>query len=181
MRLLAGLALLGVVSAASPGPTPTTPAQIAAASAQAAAAKKNEALNEDFQNYIMVVCGSVAAGMIIWRVGIELIKYIRTVTSLNNDTQRYFALPRAVYGKFKKHMLYAPLFRKRHNREFQLSAAINVGTLPTRFQFLFLLGYLGTNVAFCVLSINWCGDFSQTSRAFRNRTGVLATVNMVCF
>lgn len=37
-----------------------------------------------------------------------------------------------IWPWFKKHVLYAPLNNKRHNREIQLSAALNVGTIPSR-------------------------------------------------
>jgi hypothetical protein len=163
--------LLDIVSAEAPA-TPTS-------TAVAAAKMRAVALNEGFMNYIMIICGSLTVGLLLWRGILELIKHVRTMASLNNDTQRYFAIPNHAYSNFKKHLLYAPIFRKRHNREFQISAAINVGTLPTRFQLLFLTAYLGTNVAFCVLSIDWNGDYTITLKAFRNRTGVLATVNMV--
>jgi hypothetical protein len=94
--------------------------------------------NQDFYNYIFIICGSLVAALVVWRVGLESVKYVRTLTCLNNDTQSYFRLPSEAFATFKKHVLYAPIFRKRHNREFQLSAAVNVGTLPTRLQLLFL-------------------------------------------
>lgn len=159
---------------------PATPSPTGAVAQAAAAAKVRAALlNEDFKDYIMIICGSLALALIIWKVWMELIKHVRTLACLNNENQQYFTIPSIHYANFKKYLLYAPIFRKRHNREFQLSAAINVGTLPTRFQLMFLSLYLGTNVAFCVVSINWDGDFTNTSKALRNRAGVLATINMV--
>ena len=98
---------------------------------------------------------------------------------LNNDTQRYFVAPSQAFASFKKHLIYAPVFSKRHNREFKLSAAVNVGTLPTRLQLLFLMAYFGTNVVFCVVSITWDGAFATVCQQLMNRTGVLAVVNMV--
>jgi hypothetical protein len=35
------------------------------------------------------------------------------------------------WSNIKKYILYAPLGKKRHNRELQLSSAVNVGTLPS--------------------------------------------------
>jgi hypothetical protein len=96
---------------------------------------------------------------------------------LNNDTQFYFTRPSEKFAAIKKHILYAPVFSKRHNREFQLSTAINVGTLPTRLQLAFLVGYLGTNVIFCVYGIQFSG--TTAAQYLRNRTGILAVVNMV--
>jgi hypothetical protein len=175
------MAVLAIAKMAS---AQAAPAQTgAAATAAAAAAKalqvKAAMFNQDFYNYIFIICGSLVAALLVWRVGMESVKYIRTLTCLNNDTQRYFTVPSERFASFKKHVLYAPIFRKRHNREFQLSAALNVGTLPTRLQLLFLMSYFGTNVAFCVVSIDWSQKFTTAAHELRNRTGILAVVNMV--
>lgn len=157
------------------------PTQTGTAAAAAAALNTNAAqLNQDFYNYIFIVLASVIVALTMWRVGLESVKYVRTLTCLNNDTQRYFASPSLTFASFKKNLLYAPVFGKRHNKEFKLSAAINVGTLPTRFQFLFLTAYLGTNVAFCVVSITWDQPLVTVAKQLRNRTGILSMVNMVC-
>jgi hypothetical protein len=131
-------------------------------------------------NYILFICASVSAALIIWRLVNVLSRYLRTITSLNNETQRYFITESQNLSFFKRNLLYAPIFRKRHNREFQLSTAINVGTLPTRVQLIFLVGYLATNVAFCVVDIPFAGSFNAAAGILRNRTGSLAIVNMVC-
>jgi hypothetical protein len=176
-RTLAVLAVAQMVSAqAAPAQSGT-----AAPAAQAAAALQAKAAiwNEDFSNYMFIILGSLIAALLVWRVGTESVKYVRTLASLSNDTQRYFTAPSEKFSSFKKHILYAPIFRKRHNREFQLSSAINVGTLPTRLQLLFLMSYFGTNIAFCVVSIDWDQPLATASRELRNRTGILAVVNMV--
>ncbi|PBP28679.1 ferric reductase like transmembrane component, partial [Diplocarpon rosae] len=117
--------------------------------------------------------------MMCWRVGIESVKYVRHLTCLNNETQAYFVAPAERFASFKKHLLYAPAFSKRHNRELQISSAINMGTLPTRLQGLFLMAYLGTNVAFSVVSIDWSLPYADALVQLRNRTGTLAVVNMI--
>lgn len=184
-RSLAVMALAKMVAGAgeeAPASTNSTGATGAAAAAKAAAAKAaiNAAvLNQDFYNYIFVVCGSLIAALLVWRVGLESVKYVRQLTCLNNETQLYFTRPSDRFASIKKHFLYAPIFSKRHNREIQLSSAINVGTLPTRFQLLFLVGYFATNVAFCVVNIQWNGPAATAARELRNRTGILAVVNMV--
>jgi hypothetical protein len=171
---MAVLALATLVSAqAAPGQSR------AAAAATKALQAKAAMFNQDFYNYIFIICGSLVAALLVWRVGLESVKYVRTLTCLNNHTQRYFTVPSEAFASFKKHVLYAPIFRKRHNREFQLSAAVNVGTLPTRLQLLFLISYFGTNVAFCVVSIDWNQTFTTAAKELRNRTGILAVVNMV--
>jgi hypothetical protein len=170
-RLLAVLAVAKMISAANTTTAALTPAQILNA--------KAKVYTQDFYNYIFIVLASLIAALIVWRVFIETTKHIRTLACLNNDTQRYFTKPAESWASFKKHLLYAPVFSKRHNREIQLSPAINVGTLPTRFQLMFLIGYFGTNVAFCIVSIDWNQPRVTAAKQLRNRTGVLAVVNMV--
>ena len=138
-----------------------------------------EVLNQDFYNYVFIILASLTVALAMWRIGMESVKYVRTLTCLNNDTQRYFAAPSHTFAAIKKNLLYAPIFGKRHNREIQLSSAVNVGTLPTRFQLLFVAGYFGTNVAFCVVSIQWDAAYTTVCQELRNRTGILAVVNLV--
>ena len=135
--------------------------------------------NELLSHYLFAVLGCLAAVLIIWRCLNVLVRYVRQVTCLNNDTQRYFAAPSAKVSFFKKTMQYAPILTKRHNREFALSSAVNMGTLPTRLQLVVLTGYFATNVAFCVLNISFHENFDSVADQLRNRTGVLAVVNMV--
>lgn len=135
--------------------------------------------NAALSNFLLVLCGGLSLLVIIWRLTTLLVQYVRTVACLTNDTQRYFARPSPKFSWLKKNLLYAPLFRKRHNREFQLSSAVNVGTLPTRFQFFFLLGYFALNVAFCVINIPFFESYDDVARQVRNRSGTLATVNMI--
>ncbi|KAI1133063.1 ferric-chelate reductase [Nemania abortiva] len=130
-------------------------------------------------NYLLFITAIGSALVIIWRLSLVVTKYVRTAASLNNDTQRFFARPSYKFSWIKKHILYAPLLSKRHNREFQLSSAINVGTLPSRFQFLFLIGYFATNVAFTVVHIPFAESAADGLKQLRNRSGTLATVNMI--
>lgn len=147
----------------------------AVAAAKAAAAQDNEM----FSDYLYIICGAVSVAVIAWKLLDIATKWMRTVVCLNNDRQRYFALPSPKLAALKKHILYAPVLRKRHNREIQLSTAINVGTLPTRFQLLFLIAYFATNVVFCVIRIDFSGEWTTTAGILRNRTGVLSVINMV--
>lgn len=135
--------------------------------------------NEKFYDYIFIILGALVGAMTIYRVLMEGTKYVRKITSLNNETQRYFAMPNKTYASFKKNFLYAPIGSKRHNREIQLTKAVNVGTLPTRFQLLFLIAYFGTNVVFTVYTIDWSAATATAAQELRNRSGILCMVNMV--
>ncbi|KAK6062739.1 ferric reductase like transmembrane component [Seiridium cupressi] len=134
--------------------------------------------NDALSNYLLWTCAIIAACLIVWRGTTSLIKYVRHVSCMGNDTQRYFAHASGKVSWFKRNVLYSPILGKRHNREFQLSKATNMGTLPTRFQLIFLVGYLATNVAFCVVNIPF-ESFTDGGKQLRNRSGTLAVVNMI--
>jgi hypothetical protein len=136
-------------------------------------------VNDMLSSYLLVVLGAISVALLTWRLTTLLVRHVRTVTCLHNDTHRYFAQSSEIYSWFKKNVQYAPIFRKRHNREFQLSSALNIGTLPTRMQLVFLLGYFATNVAFCVITIDFSGSLKSVATLVRNRTGYLAVANMV--
>ncbi|KAJ9668232.1 hypothetical protein H2201_001662 [Coniosporium apollinis] len=163
-------ALLAVVastaSAAGPAGAPTGPTEA------------------DFENvhFSRIICWTWVAcvgSLVIYQIIVRSVRYVRTITCLNNDTQRFFARPRPTHALLKRDFIDAPLLRMRHHREFKLSAALNVGTLPSRIQTLYLAGYLAMNVAFCVLSIDWSGVEKSVASELRNRTGVLAVMNML--
>ena len=145
-----------------------SPAQLAAAAFD----------NELFAHYLVILLAAIVVALGIYRVVILSVQYIRTLTCLNNDTQRYFEEPSHAYGNFKQHLIYAPLFRKRHNRELRISS-LSFGILPTRFQSLFLTAVVVMNIVFCAYKIEWHGNQSALLNHLRNRTGTLAVVNMI--
>jgi hypothetical protein len=138
-----------------------------------------ESLTEALASYLLIVCGSFAAAIVLWRFIRHSTALVRTVVSLGNSKQRYFAIASPRLEAFKVHLLWAPISRKRHNREIQLSPAINVGTLPTRLQLLFIVGYFATNIAFCIIDIPYTKSYVAAATMLRNRSGVLCLVNMV--
>lgn len=115
-----------------------------------------------------------------YKVAYHLQAKLRLLLCLGNEKQQYWATSSSdIFPTVKREVLWAPVFSKRHNREFKLSQAVNVGTLPTRFQGILILGFLGVNVAFCTLSINWSQPRKDVLKAIRNRTGIMSTVNLV--
>ncbi|KAK7417413.1 hypothetical protein QQZ08_011632 [Neonectria magnoliae] len=135
--------------------------------------------NTALSTYLFIICGAVVGAVIVWKVAEKVNKLIRQISCLNNDRQRYFSIPSPNVAALKRHLLYAPIMSKRHNREIQLSSAINVGTLPTRFQLLFLTAYFTINVVFCVIDIPYAENITIAAAALRNRSGVLAVMNMI--
>ncbi len=134
--------------------------------------------------YTALTWAAIVGIMFTYRWSTELLHHIRRIANLNQSSsgdgkQKYFSLPNEKWASFKRHFLIAPLFRKRHNREFKLSAAINVGTLPSRPQTLFLIGYLVMNVVTAAMHINWHGDTATWLGDARARTGTLSVLNMI--
>lgn len=79
----------------------------------------------------------------------------------------------------KKHLIYAPLWNKRHNRELKISSAISVGTLPSRLHTIILFIYLGSNFAYMFV-LKWFNENKWALCAeLRGRSGTLSLVNMV--
>lgn len=129
-----------------------------------------------------MLCSLAAfAGLpLLYRFIFVVYAQIRLLVSMHAENQRYFATPSTEWIPWvKRHMLWAPLFRNRHNKEFQLSQAGNYGTLPTRFQTFFLVGYIVGNAIFCTYMIHWDAGTATVLGEVRNRSGVLSTVNMV--
>ncbi|PTU23021.1 hypothetical protein P175DRAFT_0491426 [Aspergillus ochraceoroseus IBT 24754] len=108
--------------------------------------------------------------------------YLRHISSLaaNRRQQTFWSVEESqLWVSIKKHLLYAPLGRKRHNREIQLSSAINVGTLPSRFQTILITLYVASQIAYCCIL-----DYNENVKAalvaeLRGRSGTLAVLNMV--
>ncbi|KAL2149971.1 hypothetical protein VTH82DRAFT_7647 [Thermothelomyces myriococcoides] len=79
----------------------------------------------------------------------------------------------------KRNLLYAPLWKKRHNREIRLSSAANMGTLPSRLHSLLLFGYLASNLAYLFI-LDWKNENKYALCAeIRGRSGTLSVVSMV--
>lgn len=172
------------VTGSTNGTVATTNTTGAAAAQNATTAAASSAFNPALENqllakYLLLIIGSVAIAMFLQRAIYAMLRHVRTVTSLQNETQRYYARADPQMSWIKRNLVYAPVFHKRHNREIQMSSAVNIGTLPTRLQLAFLAAYFGTNVAFCLIDIQLHSNFSTAAAQLRNRSGVLSVVNMV--
>lgn len=160
--------------------TGSTPAAASSSTTSSQAAK---AMLEQLNNYLdrdyLIALAAVALALFVYRAAISVVQHTRTVACLSNDTQRYFAIPNLDFTKFKNQFLYAPVFKNRHNREFHLSSALNMGTLPTRFQSIFLIGIVAANITLCVYDIPWMSAEASILPVLRNRMGTIAVANMI--
>ncbi|KAI9847423.1 MAG: hypothetical protein M1838_000918 [Thelocarpon superellum] len=113
------------------------------------------------------------------QMGVAHVRHLFSLTA-THDQQRYWMRDHTtIWPRLKEHLLYAPLWKKRHNREMQLSSAINMGTLPSRLHTILLLLYIFSNVAYTLI-LDYRGQTKSALIAeVRGRAGVLAVVNMI--
>ncbi|EZF32449.1 hypothetical protein H101_03958 [Trichophyton interdigitale H6] len=138
-----------------------------------------ELYDDKVARYYILSGGSVFAVILIWSAVIRMSAHIRRLTSLSNDTQRYFITAHNFWAWMKRHVMYAPLLWKRHNREYRLSAALNMGTLPTRFHTVLLLMVVGSNAYLCLHKLPFSSPEKEFLPSIRKRTGTMATVNLI--
>ncbi|KAI4231518.1 MAG: hypothetical protein L6R40_007712 [Gallowayella cf. fulva] len=109
------------------------------------------------------------------------ISQLRHIFNLDSDhvQQAYWARNGSVtWPWLKKHLVYAPLIKKRHNRNFQMGR-LNMGTLPSRFHTILLTLYILSNIVYCCfLNYKSCNKVAILAE-LRGRTGHLAFVNMM--
>ena len=143
--------------------------------AEVAAVAKDNLL---FSHYVLIVLSAIVVSFFIYRIASDSVRHLRTLTCLNNDTQRYFRTPNRIFGFIKQHLFYAPLFKKRHSRPVR-AGPIELGTLPTRLQGFLIVGIIAMNIILCVYGIEWRGPIATKLKHFRNRSGTLAVVNLI--
>lgn len=131
-----------------------------------------------YSYYVLIALGVIVTSIFIYRIAIRSVQYIRTLTCLNNENQRYFKPSNPIFDWIKRHLLYAPLFRRRHQKQLRIGA-VDMGILPTRFQSLLLVGIITMNVVLCAYGIEWDGSIITKLKHLRNRSGTLAIVNMI--
>lgn len=146
--------------------------------AQLAKQATAEARHRAYANRILILLAALVSALALYRITIYCARYIRTLACINNATQRYFKSPTPKFASIKQHLIYAPLLRRRHHKEFRLFGA-SLGILPNRFQSVFCVVAIGINIALSVCRIPWDGPQGPMLGQFRDRTGTLAVVNMI--
>lgn len=138
-------------------------------------------LDDTLTNILWGSIGFLASVIMIGRALQLANAHLRHLLNLDSSKmqQKYWSEDgTSIWPWLKANCLYAPLWRKRHNKEFQLSSALNVGTLPSRLHTTILILYLTSNVIYCTYL-----DYSRPRAAvlaeLRGRTGHLSIVNMV--
>lgn len=107
--------------------------------------------------------------------------HLRHLTNLDTsaEQQKYWSKDESsLWPYLKKNFLTAPLRKKRHNREMQLSIAKNFGTIPGRLHTVLLGLYMISNIAYCCILKYSVENKAALIAELRGRTGHLAVVNM---
>ncbi|KAL2108694.1 hypothetical protein VUR80DRAFT_3508 [Thermomyces stellatus] len=142
----------------------------------------NQPMNLLFVDVMWWTLGIMALGILAVRLVEVLWMHIRQVSCLNlpGDRQNYWKFAQWSWlPSVKKNLLYAPFWKKRHNREIRISTAVNMGTLPSRLHSIILVILLGTNLAYMFV-LNWENDnMYEFCAELRGRSGTLSLVNMV--
>ncbi|KAH6629364.1 ferric reductase [Boeremia exigua] len=83
----------------------------------------------------------------------------------------------SILGTAKKNFLYAPLFGDRHSRPLRITSTVNAGTIPTRPQFVVIMVYIASNLAYCLAVPEQLP--AQRFAELRGRCGALAAFNLI--
>ncbi|CEN62910.1 Putative Metalloreductase [Aspergillus calidoustus] len=135
-----------------------------------------------FTRIILISAVGVGFFLLCGRLAQLTHAYFRHISSLtaSRREQTFWSIEESqLWANIKKHVLYAPIGRKRHNREIQLSSALNVGTLPSRFQAILITLYIGSQIAYCALLDYEVNVKRALVAELRGRSGTLAVLNMV--
>lgn len=141
--------------------------------------------NQLFSEVLIYVLLGMVAVVFIYNVIAITSRHIRFLACLNHDNQLYFRTPNAILAFFKRYILYAPMFGKRHSQPMHIGP-IEAGALPTRLQALLLLGIIVMNVTLGAYGIEWHHVTADNPLPrvtvlthLRNRSGYLAVANLV--
>ncbi|KAG9245373.1 ferric reductase like transmembrane component-domain-containing protein [Calycina marina] len=141
----------------------------------------NEAGNHSFRLADWLWLGLLAVIVLIIRLLERANRHQRHMTAMNlsADQQRFWKQNKSILWWIKKHITYAPIGKTRHNREFKLSSAVNMGTLPSRLHAAILLSWVLINIIACVY-LEYSGPNPYRMAAeLRGRSGYLALMNVV--
>lgn len=125
----------------------------------------------------VIVLAALIVLLSIGRTYTQLLRRRRLHVSLHDNVQEGYAKSNMLTAKIKQHLLYAPLFNVRHNREFRIFRKIHMGTLPSRMMTIFLVLYISLNIILCFVTVNWSAGLYFTMDRWRYAAGHMAAFN----
>jgi len=142
----------------------------------------NQPMNMVFKEGIWWMLGIAALLVLGIRISQLLWMQLRQVAAMTQprEKQAYWKYSQHEWMPWiKKYVLYAPLGKKRHNREIRLSIAGHMGTLPSRFHTIVVGVFLLSNTIY-MFWVDWNQENKYALCAeIRGRSGTLSMVNMV--
>lgn len=142
----------------------------------------NQPVNDLLKDIMWWSLGIICLFILCVRLGQLAWAQLRHVSAMPLDGKKQSYWKRAQWARMawlKKHLTYAPIWKKRHTKEIRLSSAINVGTLPTRLQLVLLMLYIMSNVAYMFI-LNWSNENRYALLAeVRGRSGMIGAANLV--
>ncbi|OAG44624.1 hypothetical protein AYO21_01114 [Fonsecaea monophora] len=140
-----------------------------------------QALNHSLSTNYLYALVVLTALVFAYHSAIRLHRHTRHLVSLGGNTrsQRYFSLVSPTIAWLKVHLVYAPLLYHRRAEEIKCGSRLILGTIPTRFNTLFITSIIVYNVFACVYNIPWSSPELEVLPILRNRTGTLATANLI--
>lgn len=140
-----------------------------------------QGLNKSLANNYLYALVGLTALVFLYHTAGRINNHIRHLASLNGNpgSQKYFSTLSPTMAWLKDHILLAPLLHHRRATPIKFGRRINLGGLPSRFQAVFLFLVIVYNVFACVWNVPWSDPRLQVLPILRNRTGTLATVNLV--
>ena len=132
------------------------------------------------ENYLYALL-ALTAIVFLYHTSVKVNNHVRHLSSLNGNpgSQKYFSMLSPTMSWFKDHILLAPLLHHRRAAPIKFSSKINLGGLPTRSQAIFIAFVIIYNIFACVWNVPWSNPELQVLPVLRNRTGTLATVNLI--
>ena len=126
---------------------------------------------------VCILCLILLVGR-VWQMANAHLRHLFNLHSKPEEQTYWSEEKTSLWPVLKRHLLYAPFYKKRHNKEIQLSSALNIGTLPSRLHSAILIFYLTSNVVYCAY-LDYHRPKAALLAELRGRTGHLAVVNMV--
>ena len=140
----------------------------------------NTATDNQSSQILYIAIGIIFVAITMIRLLQRSNAHLRQLTTYGSrDKQLYWTKDHSTtWAWIKRHIVYAPFYRIRHNKELQLSKAVNVGTLPGRLHFI-LLGLFVITQAVSMANLKYDQPQEATLAELRGRSGHLAILNMV--
>ncbi|KAL6244668.1 hypothetical protein RBB50_008196 [Rhinocladiella similis] len=130
-------------------------------------------------NYLWALLGVVGL-FFVYATFHRIDAHVRHLASMGRPASlRYFSQCSSTFSRIKSNLIYAPLLYYRRAREIKLSRHLGFGTLPTRFQAIFIFLIVVTNIFASIWNIPWSDPELQVLPILRNRTGCLSVVNLI--